>query len=210
MAHGLSRVKRLTAGPLVRAIGGILQFLSNQEKCERQLDYYANLNTFHAWSALNIEMDYRREILRFMASAESSQASSSARRCSYTKQRTDTKETFIGEVVPLSEEPFYFTYTEAEQRHQQIQAVDERTTRQRARSQQRMSRCLNSPKQEYTRHRTVTICAANTQAAQIPKSGQPWCQHLPHHVKVHAGQARPRDNPAYRLPVNSSTRASAR
>ena len=61
-------------------------------------------------------MDYRREILfSFHGIGREFTGVLVSTAMFYTKQRTDTKETFIGEVVPLSEEPFYFTYTEAEQ-----------------------------------------------------------------------------------------------
>ena len=84
-------------------------------KCERQLDYHANLHAFRAWSALEINIDFRTEILfSFHGIGREFTGVLVCTAMFYTKQRTDTAETIIGEVVPLSEEPFYFTYLEAE------------------------------------------------------------------------------------------------
>ena len=84
-------------------------------KCERELGYHANLHTFHAWYALEIDMDLCTEILfSFHGIGREFTGVLVCTAMFYTKHRTDADETIIGEVVPLSKEPFDFTYTEVE------------------------------------------------------------------------------------------------
>jgi len=83
-------------------------------RCANKLDYYANLHVYQGWAALAIETESRTEIL--LSFHGMGQGATGVLACApmiYTKQPSEDDERAIGEVTPLMEEPFSFTYEEA-------------------------------------------------------------------------------------------------
>jgi hypothetical protein len=81
--------------------------------CAKALGYFANLEIYQAWADLTILTGTRTEIL--FAFHGMGKGSTGVIVCSamyYTKQASDSGETMIGEVTPLSDEPFTLTYKE--------------------------------------------------------------------------------------------------
>jgi fido (protein-threonine AMPylation protein) len=81
--------------------------------CAKALGYFANLEVYQAWADLTILTGTRTEIL--FAFHGMGRGSTGVIACSamyYTKQASDSGETMIGEVTPLSDEPFTLTYNE--------------------------------------------------------------------------------------------------
>ncbi|MBY0522858.1 MAG: Fic family protein [Gemmataceae bacterium] len=98
-------------------------------QCANKLDYYANLSAFQAWAAIAIVTNTRTEILfSFHGIGREWTGVLTCSAMAYTKETTDTGDTVIGDVVPLSDEPFEFTYVDdpIEVRHRFQQWMDER------------------------------------------------------------------------------------
>lgn len=82
-------------------------------ECARSHGYFANLETYQAWADLTILTGTRTEILfSFHGMGKSSTGVIACAAMYYTKQASDSGETMIGEVIPLSEAPFTLTYSE--------------------------------------------------------------------------------------------------
>jgi hypothetical protein len=81
--------------------------------CARALNYFANLQIYQSWAALIIQTERRVEILfAFHGMGHPSSGVLGCTAMLYTKYRDEDGETSIGEVVPLVDEPFEFTYAE--------------------------------------------------------------------------------------------------
>lgn len=81
--------------------------------CARRLNYFANMSVYQSWASLIIQTDRRIEIL--FAFHGIGHASSGVLGCNamlYAKDYDETGETIIGDVIPIIEEPFEFTYAE--------------------------------------------------------------------------------------------------
>ncbi len=79
------------------------------------LDYFANFHTFQAWTALAIDTDFRTEILfSFHGIGREFTGILAVAPMVYTKQKTESNETVIGDIIPLADDPFLLTYEEAE------------------------------------------------------------------------------------------------
>ena len=84
-------------------------------KVAKELGYFANMPVFASWAALVIRTDTRAEVLFSVHGLGREFAGVLA--CTamvYFKQTTDDGETQIGDVIRLSDEPFYLTYDEQE------------------------------------------------------------------------------------------------
>lgn len=82
-------------------------------KCARTLNYFADMQVYQSWASLIIKTDRRVEILfAFHGIGHYSSGVLGCTAMLYTKDRDEDGETTIGEVVPLCEEPFEFTYAE--------------------------------------------------------------------------------------------------
>ena len=82
-------------------------------ECAKALGYFANLEVYQAWSDLTILTGRRTEILfAFHGMGKGSTGVIACSAMYYTKQASDSGETMIGEVIPLSDEPFTLTYRE--------------------------------------------------------------------------------------------------
>jgi hypothetical protein len=82
-------------------------------QCARDLGYFANLQAYRSWAVLAIETEVRTEILFSIHAV--GRGSSGVMACAamiYTKRPSDEGKTIIGEVTPLTDEPFEFTYAE--------------------------------------------------------------------------------------------------
>lgn len=93
-------------------------------ECARAQGYFASLEVYQAWADLTILTGTRTEILfAFHGMGKGSTGIIACSAMYYTKQASETGESMIGEVVPLSEEPFTLTYqenpTEVERRFRQ-------------------------------------------------------------------------------------------
>ena len=81
--------------------------------CAKALGYFANLEVYQAWADLTILTGTRTEILfAFHGMGKGSTGVIACSAMYYTKQASQSGEAMIGEVVPLSEEPFTLTYQE--------------------------------------------------------------------------------------------------
>ncbi|MDH4187087.1 MAG: Fic family protein [Nitrospira sp.] len=81
--------------------------------CAKALGYFANLEVYQAWADLTILTGTRTEILfAFHGMGNGSTGVIACSAMYYTKQASDSGETMIGEVTPLSDEPFTLTYKE--------------------------------------------------------------------------------------------------
>lgn len=81
--------------------------------CAQALNYFANLQIYQSWAALIIQTERRVEILfAFHGIGHPSSGVLGCTAMLYTKYRDEDGETSIGEVVPLVDEPFEFTYAE--------------------------------------------------------------------------------------------------
>jgi fido (protein-threonine AMPylation protein) len=79
-------------------------------QCVKKLNYFANFQLHQAWASLVVRMDNRVEVLfsfHGMGRGETGVLACSA--MFYTKDTSDAGEAVIGEVVPLSSDPFLFT-----------------------------------------------------------------------------------------------------
>jgi len=79
----------------------------------KALDYFANLQLYQAWAALVVRTDQRSEIL--FAFHGIGHAATGVLGCSamfYTKKRTEDDDMVVGDLAPLVDEPFEFTYVE--------------------------------------------------------------------------------------------------
>ena len=82
-------------------------------QCARQLGYYANLGAFRTWAVLVIQTDVRTEVLLSIHRLGHGLSGAFACACMvYSKRPTEDQQAEIGEVTPLSGEPFEFTYAE--------------------------------------------------------------------------------------------------
>lgn len=80
-------------------------------QCAKALGYYANRQVFQAWALLAIVTSQRVEILfSFHGIGGNSDGLLVCSAMAYSKQSTEDGHTQIGEVLPLMDEPFYFTY----------------------------------------------------------------------------------------------------
>ncbi len=82
-------------------------------QCAKKLGYFANLHAYRAWASLTIQMDVRTEIL-FSVHAQG-RGDTGIIACvgmTYSRRTDEAGETVIGEISPLSESPFEFTYGE--------------------------------------------------------------------------------------------------
>lgn len=81
--------------------------------CAKTHGYFANLEAYQAWADLTILTGTRTELLfAFHGMGKGSTGVIACAAMYYTKQASDGRETMIGEVTPLSEEPFALTYSE--------------------------------------------------------------------------------------------------
>lgn len=82
-------------------------------ECAKAHGYFANLEVYQAWADLTILTGTRTEILfAFHGMGKGSTGVIACSAMYYTKQASDSGETMIGEVIPLSEDPFTLTHTE--------------------------------------------------------------------------------------------------
>lgn len=82
-------------------------------QCAKALGYFANREVYQAWAALTICTEFKTEVL--FAFHGIGRESTGVLVCSpmvNTRQTTDTEDTVIGDIFPLTEEPFHFTYAE--------------------------------------------------------------------------------------------------
>lgn len=83
-------------------------------RCAKSLQYFANLRRYQAWSALAIVLEQRTEILfsfHGIGLAESGVLGCTA--MIYTKEeKSERGDKTVGEIIPLADEPFEFTYVE--------------------------------------------------------------------------------------------------
>ena len=81
--------------------------------CAKLLNYFANMQVYQSWASLIIKTDRRVEILfAFHGIGHHSSGVLGCTAMLYTKDRDEEGETTIGDVVPLCDEPFEFTYAE--------------------------------------------------------------------------------------------------
>ena len=82
-------------------------------QCARSLGYFANLSTYQAWAALAIVTEQKCEILfSFHGIGRDAPGVLGCAAMAYTKEQTESGENAVGEVTPLAEAPFGFTYIE--------------------------------------------------------------------------------------------------
>lgn len=82
-------------------------------ECARAHGYFANLEVYQAWAGLTILTGTRTEILfAFHGMGKGSTGIIACSAMYYAKQASETGESMIGAVLPLSEEPFTLTYKE--------------------------------------------------------------------------------------------------
>jgi hypothetical protein len=82
-------------------------------KCAKALGYYANLPFHQAWAALCIRTEQRYEILfSFHGIGQETSGVLGCAAMFFTKERDDEGEAVVGEVKPLTQSPFEFTYVE--------------------------------------------------------------------------------------------------
>lgn len=75
------------------------------------LDYFANLRTYQAWSALGIATEQRTEILfSFHGIGHETSGILGCSAMAYIREKTEDGGSSIGPVTPLDTEPFEFTY----------------------------------------------------------------------------------------------------
>ncbi len=80
-------------------------------QCANQLGYFANFPAYQAWVDLVIQTEHRSEILfSFHGMGRHSIGVLACSAMFYRKVQSDTGENEIGDLVPLSSEPFEFTY----------------------------------------------------------------------------------------------------
>ncbi|MCI0423233.1 MAG: Fic family protein, partial [Acidobacteria bacterium] len=82
-------------------------------QCAKALGYFANLPFYQAWALLCIRTDHQAEILFSFHGI--GQETSGVLGCSamlFTREKSGTGETVVGEVKPLTDAPFEFTYVE--------------------------------------------------------------------------------------------------
>ena len=83
-------------------------------QCARSLGYYANLNEYHAWVALKLNMKPRTELLFSFHGMGRVRGVMAVSAMTYQKERMPAEEggieTRFGEVAPLCSEPFEFTH----------------------------------------------------------------------------------------------------
>jgi len=81
--------------------------------CARKLGYFANMQVYQSWASLIIQTDRRVEILfAFHGIGHQSSGVLGCTAMMYTRDYDESGDTTIGEVIPLVEEPFEFTYAE--------------------------------------------------------------------------------------------------
>ena len=82
-------------------------------QCARTLNYFANLGRYQAWANLTIQTHQRIEILiSFHGIGHTESGIFGCSAMIYSRERIDTGEGRIGEIVPLTTDPFEFAYTE--------------------------------------------------------------------------------------------------
>ena len=85
-------------------------------KSTNQLEYNPNFHAYKAWTLLTIKMEFLSEILiSFHGIGREFTGVLAVVAMFYTKQMTFAPATIIGDVIPLSDDPFIFTYEETEQ-----------------------------------------------------------------------------------------------
>ena len=81
--------------------------------CARELNYYANMQAYQSWASLIVQTDRRIEILfAFHGIGHHASGVLGCTAMLFTKDVDENGQTTIGDVVPLCDEPFEFTYTE--------------------------------------------------------------------------------------------------
>lgn len=82
-------------------------------QCAQKLNYFANLGRYQAWACLTIQTNQRTEILfSFHGIGHHESGIFGCSTMIYSREKLDTGEGHIGEIIPLSTDPFEFTYTE--------------------------------------------------------------------------------------------------
>lgn len=85
-------------------------------RATKNYDYFPNFHAFQAWTVLAIEAEFRSEILfSFHGIGREFTGVLAVVGMVYTKQKTEAGDTVIGDVLPLSDAPFFLTYEEVEQ-----------------------------------------------------------------------------------------------
>jgi hypothetical protein len=84
-------------------------------KATNQLQYNPDFHAYKAWSLLTIQMEFLSEILiSFHGLGRENTGVLAVVALFYTKHFTVLPATFIGDVIPLSNDPFILTYNESE------------------------------------------------------------------------------------------------
>ena len=77
----------------------------------RTMDYFANTNSYRAWAAVNIQTSVRTELLfSFHGLGQKPRGILACAAMAYRREPTETDETRIDDIQPLSSDLFEFTY----------------------------------------------------------------------------------------------------
>lgn len=82
-------------------------------QCAKALGYFANLPFYQAWASLCIRTDHQTEILfSFHGIGPETSGVFGCAPMLFTRQRSEGGESLVGDVKPLTDAPFEFTYVE--------------------------------------------------------------------------------------------------